>query len=86
MTDKVIAWWILSTALCFLFTTKKSSDFGSFSAQYLSWLLSPVVLLFCIIVTYFQKKRLRWLEKHWFIISVDQSMKYLTNYKRRAYK
>jgi putative effector of murein hydrolase len=86
ITDKIITIWMLSTALCFLFLTKKSKDFGSFAAQYMSWLLSPAVLLFSIILTYFQKKRLRWFEKHWFAISLSQTLSYLTNYKRRAYK
>jgi uncharacterized membrane protein SpoIIM required for sporulation len=84
--EKYLMIWIIEAGLLFMLFTKKNTDLGQFSAQYMAWILCPLVFILAAIEAYCRRKRLRWLKKYWFCISLNQSIKYLTNYRGKFYK
>ena len=69
--------YISIITILFIVYAKKPQGFAETYTLYLKWILSPLVFIISLTLAFYERKRLKWLRKYWFVV--------FYNYFRRKY-
>jgi len=75
--ETVLMLYMLLITMVFMIYAQKPKDLVYFTGKLMAWMFFPLIFVIFALTSYIDKKRLKWLNKKWFVVSIQEAWIFL---------